>query len=402
MSQVIKAASNKWKQTSFAAKLLLVVAIINSLAIYATDTTLSSGTLRFVLVCIVYASTLLCLGVSLADRTKITPHALPFVLYLCLIFFDGDSEKFSLLLLLIFTLFVSRPARDKRDLYNMYRIFLVITSGVGLVFFVGISLGLAIPYRIVPYYSDGALTASYIDFYIGSAFSDGLIRRFCGVFNEPGYLGTISALVLCVERMNFRKIGNVVLLLCGIATSSMAFFIIIFIYFVLLSWKHPAVLLLLLSLLVFIFYILPILPLGPQLEALVARFTITDGSFIGDNRSNEIVDKLFYQTLNSSDIIWGHGRGSTGKLGTNVSTFKTYVIDYGLGGFILSFGSLLVSALCYGKKNLYSLFFIFCFFISVYQRPNVFSLPYLVLLYGGLDEIRYSVAERIGLRKVHV
>jgi hypothetical protein len=405
MSLVLKTAINKWKQTSLAAKLLLVVAIIGSLAVYSPDTTLSSATLRSVLVCIVYAATLLCLVVSIADRTKITSHVLPFIFYICLVFLDGNSGKFSLLLLLILTLFVLRPARDKRDLYNMYRIFLIISSGLGLVLYWGISLGLPIPSRVVPYYSlnySSLISSHYLDYYIGHSCLQGLVYRFCGVFNEPGYLGTILALVLCVERMNFRKIGNIILLLCGVATFSMAFFVILFIYLVLLSLKRPVVLVLLLSFGIFIVYILPSLSLGPGFEALISRFTVTDGSLEGDNRSNEIVDKLFYQTLNSSDIVWGHGQGFTGKLRTSTSTFKSYIIDYGLGGFVLSFGSLFISALCYGKKNLYSLFFIFCFFVSVYQRPGIFSLPYLVVLYGGLDEIRYSVAERTGLRKVYV
>lgn len=394
----VKTPRNKKRKIALSAMLLLIVAIINSLAIYSPDTTLSSGKLRFVLVCVVYAATLFCLVVRITNRTKITLHVLPAIIYLCLIYLDGDSEKFSLLLLLIFTLFVSLPGRYKRDVYSMYRKFLIITSGVGLILFSGICLGLPIPYRVVPYYGDFTLTASYLNFYIGSAYTDGLISRFCGVFNEPGYLGTISALVLCIERMNFRKIGNVILLLCGVATFSMAFFVIVFIYLVLLSIKRPIVFVLLLSVGIFIVYILPTLSLGAGFEVLISRFTITDGSFEGDNRSNELVDRYLNHLLNSSDLMWGYGRGFTARLGTSISTFKSYIIDYGLGGFILSFGSLLISALCYGKKNLYSLFFIICFFISVYQRPNVFTLPYFVVLYGGLDEIRFSIAERTRLR----
>lgn len=391
MSQEVNAPSHNWKQSSLAAKLMIIITIITGLAIYATDSTLSSDVVKYGLLGIVYASTITCVVVSIIRHHKLTIHVLPAIIYVCITYFDGAAEKFNVLLLLVLCLFVLLPRQDKRDVYNIYRKFLVVTSGLGLFIYLCIMVGIPFPHRVLAYYGTHSYGATYLDFYIGYA----VVNRFCGLFNEPGYLGTVIALILCIERMNLNRKGNIVLILCGIATFSMAFYTIVFLYIVLLIWKRPSVLVVLLALYVFIFYIVPHLSLGDDFNHLMARFTFTDGTFAGDNRSNDVVDSHFDRLLNSSYVTWGYGRGYTSSLDTMAGTYKSYILDYGIAGFILSFGSLLLSALLYCKKNLYSLFFVLCFFISVYQRPNIFSLPYFVLLYGGLEEIRSRIVKKL-------
>ena len=54
----------------------------------------------------------------------------------------------------------------------------------------------------------------------------------CGIFNEPGWLGTTIGLMLCYEEFEFKKISNWILLIAGLLTYSLAFIIIMIIGFV--------------------------------------------------------------------------------------------------------------------------------------------------------------------------
>jgi hypothetical protein len=138
----------------------------------------------------------------------LTIHVLPAIIYVCITYFDGAAEKFNVLLLLVLCLFVLLPRQDKRDVYNIYRKFLVVTSGLGLFIYLCIMVGIPFPHRVLAYYGTHSYGATYLDFYIGYA----VVNRFCGLFNEPGYLGTVIALILCIERMNLNRKGNIVLL----------------------------------------------------------------------------------------------------------------------------------------------------------------------------------------------
>ena len=46
-------------------------------------------------------------------------------------------------------------------------------------------------------------------------------------------------------------------------------------------------------------------------------------------------------------------------------------------------GSLLLAAL-YKNKNYLSIIYIIVFFVNIYQRPNIMTLQYQILLFGGL------------------
>lgn len=67
-----------------------------------------------------------------------------------------------------------------------------------------------------------------------------------------------------------------------------------------------------------------------------------------------------------------------------VASYKVFVIEFGLLGFILVFGILAVSAFIKNKKNIEGVFFIIVFFLSVYQRINIIILIYMILLFGGI------------------
>jgi hypothetical protein len=91
----------------------------------------------------------------------------------------------------------------------------------------------------------------------------------------------------------------------------------------------------------------------------------------------------------STDPWFGKGYGFvvSSKLGNN-SSYKIKLLDYGIVGCMLIWGTLLLSVLKNNFRNKEIMLYIIVFFASIYQRPNIMTLPYLVLLTGGIECIK--------------
>ena len=127
----------------------------------------------------------------------------------------------------------------------------------------------------------------------------------------------------------------------------------------------------------------------PDVENLVTRFTFEDGEWVGNNRSSNVVDITFEKMYkDGSNSLFGYGSGYTKYLDeTGTSSYKGFIIDFGFVGAFIFWGLLFTAAYLqirrsYNKKTLY--LFVICFFMSIYQRPNVFAVNYLLVLFGGL------------------
>ena len=68
-------------------------------------------------------------------------------------------------------------------------------------------------------------------------------------------------------------------------------------------------------------------------------------------------------------------------------------VNYGILGFITMYGALFVSSILGNQNNKVGFCFIMVFFASIYQRPNVFTLYYMILLFGGITYIKHNEEE---------
>ena len=277
------------------------------------------------------------------------------------------------------------PDRDKIDTFIYYRRFVIISSLVGILCALCYQLGLSFLYREVPYYTGRTI---YIDFFVSYFCMQNGIPRLCGLFNEPGYLGTIAALLICADGMNFKHKGNWVLFVAGFLSFSLAFFLLVSFYFVAKSFRSAKSVIIALFALFILYLLISYAPLPDGVQHIIERLQFGDGDIAGDNRSNDVLDYAVVSMLSSKNYMWGYGYGYASDLTTMVLSYKSYILNFGLAGFALSFGTLLFAALKDVGKNVPLLLFVICFFISVYQRPNIFCLPYYVILLGGIQYMR--------------
>ncbi len=375
----------------------LIITVLTSSAIAHGDTTLFTFSERRV-----YAYTILILLAAIwflmavCQRYCISKLMVIPVIYIVFYAFDvyenslGHLFDAGYMLLRLLPLFMLMPSL-RIDLFKWYRKILIVFSVIGIFCYLWYLLKIPGLYNVVDYYTGPGSGAYYIDFKLCYLFSEGSTLRLCGFFNEPGYFGTIIALVLCAEQFDLRKYGNLILLISGIMSLSVAFFFICVIYFILIMYKRPKIFILLLFLAMIYFIVLPIVATmgSGQIATLAQRMIITEQGISATQRSNNVIDLAVIDMLSNGHALFGYGYGymSTLNFSGNISTFKTYLINFGFLGFAAIYGTPFLILLRKSRKNAFAIILIICVFVSVYQRPDIFTYPYMVILLGGVEKI---------------
>ena len=397
--------ANSNKQFSYSLSVILsllffIMAFNNGLAIYHGDTTLAWWQFRLIVIGAGYACTVICAlltviklkseksGIALRDLLAFfIPTVYYFILFIS--YRDGDASFFLLLFLrtLGLGLFIIADKDCKLRTFQLYRKCIVVMALLGIVVYAAQLIPLPLPHRVVPYYSlVGA--GDYYDYYLGYVYKSLTgFTRLCGLFNEPGYFGTILAFVLCADGMNLRKKENIVLLIAGCLTFSFAFFALLLIHLILASYKKPKLMAFLIILVLLMVYVVPNIQLSNNdVAKLISRFYSLETSL--ESRTRSSFDTLFERWKTSDKVLFGYGHGYGKSIDPDgSSSYKSYFVDYGVAGFILMFAPLLIYAFRKAKGNSKCVFFVVLFIASIYQRPNIYSILYFVILFGGLEYI---------------
>jgi hypothetical protein len=302
--------------------------------------------------------------------------------------FHGDDVTPDILTVLTVSNLLLLNRESKMWVYTKLRLFLVAMCAAGALCYISYCLKLGLPYVLQDYYFGNAHYVNFHVAYINSSHEE-LFPRLCGLFNEPGYLGTIVALALIVDRMNLRRPGNAIMFLAGIFTFSFAFWVLILLYMVVRNISKPARIIAVICV-VFagLIYVQNTKFENKSVQFLVERFSTQNGKLKGDNRRTNLYDMLFDKMVRSDQYMFGRGPNSLQHAG-NIMTlsYSTYIYQYGIVGFAILWLVPMVLAVKYSRRNLQCCIFIMLFFISTYQRPHFYSPLYLTLLFGGIDYI---------------
>lgn len=156
------------------------------------------------------------------------------------------------------------------------------------------------------------------------------------------------------------------------------------------------------SLLVFVFVILPNMQFeNPVLQQVVERFQYDEksGKLTGDNRTSDDFEKIEAEFYRSNHLLLGMGTGYCHvKRGVvDTSSFRTILVEWGFLGFLVTYVFLFAVAYYIAHKDKMTLVFLFCFILSVYQRPNIFMVGYYTLLFGGILFMKQQQGDRYNL-----
>ena len=301
--------------------------------------------------------------------------------------YDGSISFSGFLFSLLWIIFALAPDNIKKRTFIYFKNAFIIICIAGIICYLSYDLNLFLPYKVVNYYNNNAIVENYIDYkfiFLYRASSSISLVRLCGICNEPGYFGTICALILCASSLNLKKKSNIIILIAGFLTFSLAFIITLVIYLLLKYLKDFRTVILTVLLTCFYLFLLPNIYTGnPTIDRFIQRMTITDEGLAGDNRTTDELEYVFNDVVKNKPLFgYGNNYIKSNNLKGSLS-YKTYIIQYGFVGCILLWGSLLLAAL-YKNKNYLSIIYIIVFFVNIYQRPNIMTIQYQILLFGGL------------------
>ena len=210
------------------------------------------------------------------------------------------------------------------------------------------------------------------------------VLRFSGPFIEPGFLGTLAALILVAKKYNLKDVRLIVLFIAGLFTLSLAFYLIsaFFGLFYLAVEKRKVLATVLLVGMVGVFYWQT--KDNPVLSQTIYERVVWNSetkSISGDNRSNDLVDAYYERIKGTSDFYFGTSDPNwyQNVAGGNSATYKNVIC---INGFI-TVALYLLYLLQLGWVNKRSLagFILFAavLLMNFYQRSSFYSLPVLYL-----------------------
>ena len=212
-------------------------------------------------------------------------------------------------------------------------------------------------------------------FLVVSQVSDFVYFRFCAYYDEPGVVGSIASLLLIGNRFNLRLWENWPILIAGLFSFSLFFYVILFGYIFLYMNIRSKIYALLCILILLI-----ILKNNEVVDQLVfGRLKWTDDGLSGDNRTSAFFDQWFQKYISTPTSIVGLGGGESLKINYGGASYKDLIVDYGFVGITLFFTGMF---LFYLKLRLYKdyMLVVLLLLCTIYQRPFVFDYLYMFLL----------------------
>lgn len=305
---------------------------------------------------------------------------------------------------LAIVLFVLLPNRVKGTTYRCFAWVFALSLVPAIVVWVLSVAGVEVPWSYLyakrldaDYLLGGG--GSYYRQYFGSVvrgnglwtFANGsTVFRLHGLYEEPGVVGTVAGLLLVAGGLRFKgRPENVILLLGGLMSFSLAFFAIVYAS---LLWRKPMFTIAATVLLVALATTLDLSSKVPLLRlVLFDRLAFSQGSIAGDNRVTPLFSAL-YEEFWRADLytkLFGSSQDISTVVDTGAFSYKVLIYQYGLVGFVGLLTALSVALLAISRES-QSLVLLGVLLLSIYQRPNVLSLPFMIILLGGGAHLEYS------------
>ena len=278
---------------------------------------------------------------------------------------------------------------DKSEKIKVFRLFYYIILVCNVIsLFLYILYLLRVPiFKVVFFYNDGIHSSYYNKWFIFAVLGDWLytLPRLCGLFNEPGALGTVCGLLFAATFRYSSRIEKIILIVTAICTLSMAGFLLIIITYVIFLWGKSKKSTILVMLLLVFYLCIPYINWGNELlNSFAQRFVITSTGFAGDDRINDTFKTIYNEFLKTNNVFFGMGATYSSETGS--SSYKSLILQFGFLGFGLFFALWLASVLLASKKNRNCLALVAVFIISLYQRPVTVTNSYgYMMLFGAIE-----------------
>ena len=293
----------------------------------------------------------------------------------------GGYSIFGILSLLMLCMLFYTDKQFIADLFVSFSKIYAVLMGISFIMYIiVVILGISIPHTEIQALNPekiGFVTYYKYPFLIVADSFNFLKYRFSGFFDEPGVVGTISAVSLLTNRFDLRKWYNIIILIVGIFSMSLYFIVLIFIFFFFqTSVKYKFLFGLVSIILLFLFSKSEVIN-----DLLFRRFNLSNGSW--DNR-NHMATGWYEAFMNSPNYLVGYGTGASQIYNSGGSSYKNIIIDH---GFIFFFSYVMIFVF-YGmkvlKNNKDKFLYVVIFSSILFQRPYIDNVGYLFLMFAPI------------------
>jgi hypothetical protein len=350
--------------------------------------------------------TLVFLATFGAVRTSVSSRNILLALFLLGLFLYFGSHRSSGLFAvstgwLVLVVFILADDEVKHHAFHYFSSAFALSLVPGIIAIALLALGIDLPWHTLPteranYDILIGTEPTYYRQYLGSVMLNtqifpvarGWIGRLHGMYEEPGVVGTFAALLLAADGGRLRRSAqNVILLIGGLLSFSLGFYVIMFLYLLLRRPLHTVaasggIIAVLVSSSTF--------RDAPIVQAFfLNRLAFSGGRFLGDTRVTGLFAAMYHDFWNAdlSTRLFGSPQDVSLLVNTGTFSYKLIFFSYGVAGAAALFAFLAISTMSVSRGKA-ALTLLIVFLISIYQRPNVLMLPYLLVLLGGAVHLR--------------
>lgn len=214
------------------------------------------------------------------------------------------------------------------------------------------------------------------------------LLRLQGIYDEPGYLGTVCALILIAEKMNLNNFSNKIIFFAAMMTLSLASYIIILVYIFLNLKKYLSIILIFIGIIYFGYYSLP-----KEIQTvidykIIDRFALDENyNLKGDNRISDSSNYTKWIDSETKNILFGiENYKSDGS-----SSWKNILIISGIIGMLSTIITYIIIVIKSKPTfNYHHIVFIFLFCLSFIQRPNIINLIYILIFIHAMNYLSFN------------
>lgn len=303
------------------------------------------------------------------------------------VYSNRTTSMSSMILCMLFSL---QSDETKNRLYSLIKRYFFVMSAAAIICYASYTLHGLLPYRLTEYYATSKHGVWYADYYFSYLYINSLQARACGLFNEPGWFGTFLGFYLCAEDLKLKKIENIVVLIAGLLSFSLAFFVIVTIYFVIRNINDRRKWILIIALFAICATSSFIQTGDAAVDSFLDRISIAE-ILSGKSRSTDEFNIVFHQVMSSPNKWLGMGSGYAFSMaGGGSLSIKINLIDFGIIGTTITFLPIFILLLKEASASSRAKIFLLCVAISQYQRPWIFEVSNFMLVVSALTALVQS------------
>lgn len=281
--------------------------------------------------------------------------------------------------------------------YHKFWLIYTIIVGISMVVYALVLLGFSLPSVYIP--PVNTLKDYFYQAYPFLLVANGDISDyFLSVFDEHGVVGTISLFFLFIERFNFKKLGNVIILLSGLLSLSLFFYVLIFVLLLYSTFAKGKIVK------INKYVVIGIVALGVYAvfnnevanEKILHRLEINNDQnrrFVGDNRAHEDLKMEVERMQGTTEYFFGTRNKNVREIAKSSSSYQNIIVRYGLIVLLAYILFFFLYSKHYIKDKRKVLMYMVFLLVSLYNRPYIFNVAYLYLFTLGV----YAYSKRLEL-----